>query len=231
MGFGLLFLGYFATFLMSYALPVQSIGCAIMACGTVKLSEYNPKFKLCLAPSVLLGFVGLYMLVYGICDHFDVAQTICSEGVLSMMLGIQEALNAAFHVCLLTAICSIAKETELPKWAYKSMLIVLVGTVLYMVSIFLPDGTSVTNVLGNVSIIVKLIWVLLNVWLIANCYRLICDENDEDMNAKESKIPIIRKMDAVINKREEEAMQSGREMAQKRQERKREKRKGNKKKR
>ena len=54
---------------------------------------------------------------------------------------------------------------------------------------------------------------------------MICPEGDEDMPVKESKIGLIRKMDAVINKREENAMQAGRDIMQKHNERKKRKKK------
>ncbi len=222
MGFGLLFLGYFIAYFMSLALPLKIVGCLLMIWAVMKLSEYNQRFRLCLAPLGILCVFSVYAIICFVSKSLQLQSVICSDSVYKVVSNLGEVVDIAYHTCLLTAVCAIAKETELPKIAFCSMrnlLIVCVGGVLYYVNLFIPVG-DIIKPIGFISAVIRLLWIVLNCILIANCYRLICPEGDEDMPVKESKIGIIRKMDAVINKREENAMQAGRELSEKRVERK-----------
>ena len=222
MGFGLLFLGYFIAYFMSLALPLKIVGCLLMIWAVMKLSEYNQRFRLCLAPLGILCVFSVYAIICFVSKSLQLQSVICSDSVYKVVSNLGEVVDIAYHTCLLTAVCAIAKETELPKIAFCSMrnlLIVCVGGVLYYVNLFIPVG-DIIKPIGFISAVIRLLWKVLNCILIANCYRLICPEGDEDMPVKESKIGIIRKMDAVINKREENAMQAGRDLSEKRVERK-----------
>ncbi len=222
MGFGLLFLGYFIAYFMSLALPLKIVGCLLMIWAVMKLSEYNERFRLCIAPLGILCAISVYAVICFISKSFEISSVICADEVYKVVSNLGEVVDIAYHTCLLTAVCSIAKETELPKPAFNSMrnlLIVWVGGVLYFVAMFMPVGNA-AKVVGYIATVIRLLWIVLDCALIANCYRLICPEGEEDMPVKESKIGIIRKMDAVINKREENAMQAGREFVEKRSERK-----------
>lgn len=222
MGFGLLFLGYFIAYFMSLALPLKIVGCLLMIWAVMKLSEYNQRFRLCLAPLGILCVFSVYAIICFVSKSLQLQSVICSDSIYKVVSNLGEVVDIAYHTCLLTAVCAIAKETELPKIAFCSMrnlLIVCVGGVLYYVNLLIPVG-DIIKPIGFISAVIRLLWIVLNCILIANCYRLICPEGDEDMPVKESKIGIIRKMDAVINKREENAMQAGRELSEKRIERK-----------
>ena len=48
MGFGLMFVGYFFTYIISLVLVPKILGYVIMTWATVKLSEFDIKFKRCL---------------------------------------------------------------------------------------------------------------------------------------------------------------------------------------
>ncbi len=210
MGFGLLFIGYLVGYLFSLALsPLKLVGCIVMLVAVKKLSEYNTRFKLCYAPLGILCLFGAYSILQFILERSVI-------GILSML---EVAVDAAFYTCLLTAVCAIAKETELPKYAYKAMRNLYIA-LLYVIARFavllIPEGTA-ANVMGNMVVIAELLIVVLNLLLFANCYRLICSEDEVDMPIKESKIPLIRKMDAVMNKREEEAMQAAQRLKEKQQ--------------
>ena len=225
MGFGLLFIGYFIAYFMSLALPLKIVGCLLMIWAVMKLSEYSERFKLCIAPLGILCAISVYAVICFITKSLNVPSVICSDSVYNVVSNLSEVVDIAYHTCLLTAICAIAKETELPKLAFSSMrnlLIVLIGGIMYFVALFIPEG-SAAQIIGYIATVIRLLWIVLDCVLVANCYRLICPEGEEDMPVKESKIAIIRKMDAVINKREENAMQAGRDFMQKRADRKKRK--------
>ncbi len=222
MGFGLLFIGYLLAYFMSLAFPLKLIGCIFMISGARRLSEYNGRFKLCVPPLGILCLISAYSLLCFVLSMLNIASPLASDTLKTVFAYIGEAVDMAYHACLLTAICSIAKETELPKHAYKSMrnlLIVLLAGVIYFVAVLLPKGEA-ASVLGIASTAMKILWIVLDLVLLANCYRLICPEGEEDMPAKESKIGFIRKMNEVIDKREENAKTSAIQLKEKRKKKK-----------
>ena len=223
MGFGLTFIGYFIAYVVSWAFPpVKLAGYALMIWGCFKLSEYNTGFRNCTLPLGFLSLAGVYSLLGYVYDVLGIASTLFEAKALSIVSNIGEALDVSFHACLLIAVCSIAKETELPKMAYKSMrnlLVVIVAELAYFVALFIPAGKA-ASVVSYIAVILRLLWVMLNVVLLANCYKMICPEGEEDMPVKESSNPIIRKMDAVIIEREENAKQAAIDLVRRRREKK-----------
>ena len=236
MGFGILFFGYFISYLASQLFHIEIIGYIIMAIALTKLADYNTKFNLCFLPLGLMGVISVYILANNIMDYIQLEALLSNEIspwtyfwekqdniFLDIAYALRKILDAVFHSCLLTAICSISKETDLPKIARGSMrnlLLIFAETVLYIVACVLPPLWKATVLIGNTSTLLTVLSAILNVWLIANCYRLICDEADRDMPAKESKNPIIRKMNAVIDKREENAKDAAQKLVQARRDRK-----------
>lgn len=222
MGFGLTLIGYFIAYVVSMAFPpAKLLGYALLMWGCVKLSEYNTKFKNCYWPLCLLGLVGIYSTMGYIYDLFNVTSVFFEGRALDIATNLGEAVDVAFHACILTAVCSIAKETELPKMAFASMrnlLILIVSEVAYFAALLIPVE-SVASVVSYVSVVLHILWVALNVLLLANCYKMICPEGDEEMPVRESNIAIIQKMDAVINKREDEAKKAAEDLVRRRRER------------
>lgn len=222
MGFGLTFIGYFIAYVVSMVFPFAKIvGYAFMIWGCIKLSEYNTRFRHCLLPLGFLGLAGLYSLVGYAYEAFGLTSVLFAAKTLSIVSNLIEALDVSFHACLLIAVCSIAKETELPKMAYKAMrnlLVVIVAELAYFVALFIPAG-KVASIASYIVVLLRILWVALNTVLLANCYKMICPEGEEDMPVKESSITIIRKMDEVINKREDEAKQAAENLVRRRRER------------
>ena len=104
----------------------------------------------------------------------------------------------------------------------RHLIIVIASELVYFVTLFLPGGEA-ASVVSYVAVVLKLLWTILNTLLLANCYKMICPEGEEDMPAVESKNPIIRKMDAVIAKREENARQAAIDLVSRRRNRENEK--------
>lgn len=211
MGFGLTFIGYFIAYFAAWVFsPAKLIGCAIIMWGCIKLSEYNTRFQTCMLPLGLLCVSGVYSTLGYLYDLLGIQSTLFGGSILNVVSNITEAVDVSFHACLLIAVCSISKETELPKMAYNSMrnlIVVIASELLYFVTLFLPEGEA-SSVVSYVAVVLKLLWTILNTLLLANCYKQICPEGEEDMPEVEIKNPIIKKMDAVIAKREENAKQA-----------------------
>lgn len=223
MGFGLTFIGYFIAYLVLMAFPpAKLIGYALIIWGCVKLSEYNTRFRNAILPLGFLSLAGVYSVMGTIYDALGVTSIFFEARALTIAAHISEAIDVAFHACLLIAVAGIAKETELPKTAYKAMrnlLIVIAGEIASITALLLPIEKAAA-VASYIAVLLRIVWVVLNTVLLANCYKMICPEGDEDMPAHESNIAIIRKMDAVIDKREEEAKQAAADLVRRRRDKK-----------
>ena len=219
MGFGLTLIGYFIAYFVSWVFaPAKLIGYAVIMWGCVKLSEYNTRFRTCTLPLGFLCLSGLYSLLGYLYGLLSVASTLFEGSTLNIVSNVSEAIDVSFHTCFLIAVCSIAKETELPKMAYNSMrnlVIVIASELVYFVTLFMPEG-KVGGIVSYVAVILRLLWTLLNIVLLANCYKMICPEGEEDMPVVESKNPVIRKMDTVISKREENARHAAEDLVRRR---------------
>lgn len=211
MGFGLMLIGYLAAYVMSYAFVPKIIGYALMIWGTCKLMEYDLKFKRCLWPLLSAGVLSVYDLAEDICKSAGVESAIFSKGIVNAVNYADLLLSVCFIVFLMIAITSIANATELPKLSFRAMrniLILLLGEVLYVVALCLPAG-QVANGIAYFALIVRALRIVLDLMLLFACLRMICQEGDQDMPERESNIPIIRKMEAVLSKRDKDAFDSG----------------------
>ena len=217
MGFGLLLLGYLAANVMSFGYVPKFIGYAIMMWGCIKLSDYEKKFSRCLyaaAPAVILS---VYLDGNKLCDLLNVSTGLFSDGFVKAITLAETVVSWGFCVLLMTAIISIAKSTDLNKIAFKAarnMVILTLGELVYVVSLFLPKG-NVSVGIAYAALALRILRIVLDLLLIFACYRMICQEGDEDMPAKEIKNPVLRKMEDVLNKRDSNAYESAQKITRK----------------
>ena len=218
MGFGLLFIGYFVTYIMSYVLIPKLLGCVIMLVGVIKLSEYELKFKRCIPVVGAMSAVSTYMLLKNIFEYFRLDAVLFNEVVLNIVSTADEALAVLFHVVLLIAITSIAKSTGIDKLCFKAMrnlLIVAVAEIAYFVALIIP-ASDVKQIIFLIALCLRFLWIVLNLILMASCYRMICDESDVDMPDKEINIPVVKQMENIMRRRDKNAFDSGRLLNEKR---------------
>ena len=195
---------------MSYGFVPKFIGYAIMMWGCLKLSDYEKKFSRCLYIALPAVVLSVYFDAKKICDLFGISTNLFSSGAVTVVTVAETALSCGFCVLLMLAIISIAKETEVNKLAFKAarnMVILILGELVYAVSICLPKG-NVAIGMAYVALALRILRVVLDLMLIFACYRMICQEGDEDMPAKEIKNPVFRKMEEVLNKRDTNAFES-----------------------
>ena len=227
MGFGLLLFGYLAANVMSYSFVPKFIGYALMMWGCIKLSDYDLKFKRCLlwaAPATLLS---IYLDAYKICKMLNISTALFSKNIVDLFNLADIFVSLGFCIFLMMAIISIAKSTELNKIAFKAarnIVIAAFGETLYVVAIALPRGT-IANGIAYCAILIRFLRVILDLAVIFACFRMICNEGDEDMPAKEINIPIIRKMEEVLNKRDKNAFDSARNISERHSQKKSKKKK------
>ena len=218
MGFGLLFIGYFVTYVMSYVFIPKLLGCILMLLGILKLSAYDLKFKKCVPVLGAMSITSAFMLVNSALQYFNITALVINDVLLNSVSVADELLGLGFHAFLLLAINNIARDTGLEKLCFKAMrnlLLVFVAEIAWFaVSIF--SDTSANQVIFWIAIGLRIIWIVLDLILLVSCYRLICDESDVDMPDKEVNIPVIKQMEEIMRRRDKNAFDSGRNWSEKR---------------
>ena len=88
------------------------------------------------------------------------------------------------------------------------MLVIFIAEIAYTVMIFLPKNETVQAIFLGV-VILRFIWIFLDLILLASCYRQICEEGDESMPDKEINLPVIKQMESIMRRRDKNAFDSG----------------------
>ena len=218
MGFGLMFVGYFFTYLISLALVPKILGYAIMTWATVKLSAFDVKFKRCIPALFGLLIISAYILSGDILKYFKIESALFNAVATSIVSVAEEALVIAFHILLMLAIGNIARDTGLEKIRFRAMrnlLILCIAEATYTVVALVPKSTVIQTIFA-VAVILRFVWIFLDLILLASCYRLICEAGDEDMPDREINIPVIKQMEDIMRRRDKNAFDSGKSWAEKR---------------
>lgn len=222
MGFGLMFVGYFFTYIISLVLVPKILGYVLMMCATVKLSAFDIKFKRCIPMLGGLFLISAYTLLSDIFGWLNIGASLFNNTVLNVVSVAEEALVVAFHIFLMFAIGSIAIDTGLEKIRFRAMrnlLLICVAEVLYVVVALLPVS-DIIQAATFVVVMLRFIWIVLDLILLASCYRMICEAGDEDMPEKDVNIPVIKQMETIMRKRDKNAFDSGKKWTEKRREKK-----------
>ncbi len=235
MGFGLLFLGYFMTHLMS----VFSLGCLVRFAGyslmiyaLTRLYKYNLSFKFPFyAAFAMLGVTAAdcYAKVGGLLyDSLIINSFSLPEGFEVAVASADDALSFVFHACLFYAIYKIAKETEVEKIkvsAVRNFVFICIYAALIIIS-KLPFSfvDSYKRYFSMPIILLYFTLIILNLVLIFTAYANICDESDVDMPLKKSRFEFVNKFREETARREQKAADDSVEYARKKLEERREKR-------
>jgi len=223
MGFGILFIGYFAASLMSvnsFGYIFRLVGFAVILIALAKLARYNNAFRIPFAVGTLMAVCALLMSVSGITgllyDKMLIDNALLSSKTLKDALGITDTvLEFFFSAALAYAIKEIARETEdkeLVFGAVRNFVFFCVYYVLMGVA-YLPFAFAESYV-KYFSLPVLLLYfacIILNLVLIFKCYMRICDENDVDMARKPSRFEFINRLRVKSDEREERAIKKARE--------------------
>ena len=235
MGFGLLFIGYFMTYITSVSQAgylIRLAGYVLMLVAFTKLCAYNRKFKLPFYTGIaLIGVTGVgcfveigeFLYKYLIINSFGV-----SEGFRRALGTVDDALVFVFNACLLYAIYAIAKETEVEKLSYaaaRNFVFICIYQLLFAISL-LPFSfvESYKKYFSMPIILLYFALIILNLVLIFKCYANICDESDVDMPLKKSRFAFINKIREETARREQKAADDSVEYARQKLEKRKAKR-------
>ena len=201
MGFGILLLGYpliLSVTLHSMGFCFEILGYLIMFRALSVLSEYGKYFryaKYAVSALIPLGAFSLILQSFSWFGAPELYDTVSSA--VSVPYSILLAVGLlVFHMLLLLAVKTIAREVDLPKLvteASRNMIVTWLYFGAAVISCFLnvPAVTDVLpyyKLLGYVSLF-GVIWILLNAKMIFVCYMRICLPGDEDMPVGDRKLP------------------------------------------
>ena len=207
MGFGILFLGYVCTYLFSmtpFGIVTDILGNLVLLYALRQLGQYNRFFRF-----------GMYAAgALALCASVNAAVTVFSveSGVLTACVGAAKVLGVGvFHAALLRGVGKIAADTELPKLQKRASRNLSLTLVYIALSLFLmlpfPDAVAAElNLYVALPVFaLGLLWLALNAVLLFSCYMWICLEGDEDMAPRESKFPLVNRIQRKFSEMEDSA--------------------------
>lgn len=208
MGFGIMFFGYFITYIMAlnqYGAFFRFAGYLTMAYGAKKLSEYQASFMWSGYVSVLLTLMSVLRIVS---DY----TLIIPMAFLDAFVYVEAALVLIYHILLLLAIRQIAKETEVDKIEGRAVTNIFFISLYFLLSVIgmLPTSFS-ESYEQNMALPITLLylaWIILDLVLLLSCYSNICDEGDLDMQRKPSKFEFVNRVRAQLDEKSARARES-----------------------
>lgn len=214
MGFGILFVGYAISFLVSmtyYGYLFRLVGFCIMSVALLKLREYGKGFRYPL-------IIALAMTAFGLVEsYFELATKLslplpgfagASATVMDWicMLGI-----ILFNLALLYAIFDIAGRLELTDQrnsAVRNAIFIVLYLILNALGMGPLSGNETFGKYFSLPIfLLQLLWVIADLVLIFSCYMYICPEGDEDMPRRKTGIGFIDRLAEESDRRTDKAVE------------------------
>ena len=237
MGFGLLFLGYFAVTLMSWhtlGATVQLIGYVLVLVATVKLRRYHDAFSGAVIGSAAMVLVTALSAAGEIVDllyeNLLCSSRLWSQGALSVIGYADTAVFFLLHALLLWGVRAITREVgelRLEATAIRNFIFFFLYE-LMTVAVFLPIAPlqEMASYLMLFSLVLYFVCSILNLILFASCYARICDESDVEMTRKPSRFAFVNRMREHAEERERKNFESGQAYRARREQKQNQKRKG-----
>ena len=197
MGFGILFFACFLTFFGELT-PLASytfvIGSALILYALYKLHDQNRFF---LASAITSFAVLLVSLVTVILSAFGV-----NNLFYRIMISVQTYITAALLFLMLVAIYLLAKEVGLKKiqgWCVVDSIFALIYLICDIVSLLIKSNVIFVR-LGMVCLVAQILYTILLLVILFNCYARICYEDDKDMKKETTGMPAFDFLNKAFNK-------------------------------
>ena len=191
MGFGLVLIGYFLSFLMSnFHSAFAFAGAYLMINGLWRLKDYKRAFTYTLYPSGLFMVLSLKDTVLELLSAFGGEVAFFEGAVISAVFEIlMIAAVSLFHLSLFLSIADLAKEVGVEKIRVSSLRN-LVFFALYVVACavrFLPvKYPDIFLLYLNLIIqLMQIFWIVLSILLIFSCFRNIVDKEKQELEMAE----------------------------------------------
>ena len=232
MGFGILFFGYFISFLLSlnlYGPFFALVGNYVIFIAIKKLSEYKHSLVRCIPSLILLAICNLLECIKIIVsrlipvdsDFFSIlgeflAQTSATSSIISTLALIA---TLTFNVFLFLSIISLSDDTgtkEIKSLSITNIFVVSVFFTANITALILSGIFEIQNAYISVSVILlRIIFPLFALALIYRCFRLICAPEDVDVPIKPSRFKFVNEFRERQALKEEESRAAREELLKK----------------
>lgn len=185
MGFGWLLVGYFfANVIPHPSLSIAMLaGYPLMIFGLWRLSPYYTRFYRCFFVSLLSLPFAVYFSLYGLSEFGLFTLAFLGGTVYVVVEWLYFTFSLWLHAMLLLAVSGLAVELRLYRHqsaALRNLVFMALYGVLYPIS-KLPFLKDYGAYFALPLLLLRFLYVFLNVWLLFHCHRFICPEGDEWM--------------------------------------------------
>ena len=203
MGFGLLFFGYFAAFLMSinsYGFIFELVGYYIIFSALQKISEYKHSLLRCFPPLLIMALCSLGNAAVFALDALQISTFMSEPLATAVLSALSLAASVTYHVFLYLSIISFGKDTELPDvvaLAKTDIFVIVVyfaANVAAMLASSLFEYSNQYLMLG--ATLLRVLFPLFSIALIYKCFYKICAPEDIDVPTKPSRFKFINDLRA-----------------------------------
>lgn len=221
MGFGWLFVGYFAATLMTmnaFGSVIQLLGYGVMAMALMRLRQYHRAFGIaCVGAAVMvalsLAFTAADLSSY-LYEEMLLTERLLPEAFRTGLSYAEQLLSFVFQGLLLWAIRRIALETEVSKIAVnavRNFVFLCIYEAVELVAWIPAAGVrACAKELTVMAFLLYFVCVILNLILFASCYARICDVNDVEMKQKPSRFAFVNRFREKMEQRELKAIEETR---------------------
>ncbi len=210
MGFGYFWIGYLVAFVfflpakaLGFGFAAELIGYGLMLYGLLGLRRYHPAFRAAIGMQIPLFLTALYDAGREICAFFSLSPGLF--GISAVQTGAEIGTTLfviLFHLAFLYAIRGLSEEVGLKKLsvlAMRNALVVLVYAVFYALCRF-PFPEAVLPYLTIAQVIFRILWVILNLWLLLSCTKDICPDGEEELPPKKSRFAWLNRMEETYER-------------------------------
>lgn len=231
MGFGLLFIGYFASTLMTfhpYGWAFRIIGYYLSFSALRKLVEYKHSLSRCVIPLLLMTLCQIYEGAFSLTALID--PSVNSPTAIAAIVGAAFAITVCiFHLFLLDGIRALATDVGdcfIAGFAAKCRYLIVFYTLLNIATTLLSSAFSYSNTYLVLAVsILSILYPVIILYLLYRCYADICAPEDADMKPRPSRFSFVNKSRELSEKRDLEMQQMIADMQAKKKQRKHDKKK------
>jgi hypothetical protein len=218
MGFGYVFIGYLTAFLLENTVKglgvsgaAALIGYMAMFFGLYMLSLYQSDFKGAKWSLIPLMLTAAYDVLISLSEVLSFELGVIGNDLIKTCFNWSEFfLVMFFQIALLYGIRMIAESVELKQISIKATrnsIFVGLYAVVYVASQCMPKGDAIQYLALSMTIL-QLVYMVLNLLLLANCAKDICPAGEEEQPIKRSRFAIINKIGDAYERNQQRAVEN-----------------------
>ena len=217
MGFGYVFIGYLMAFVLENTVKglgvsgaAALLGYGAMFVGLLTLSLYHADFKGAKWSLIPLMLTAVYSIVASLSALFGwELGAFFGETVKNVVLWSTFFLLMFFQIALLYGIRMISESVGLKQITIKAVrnsIFVGLYVVLYVIAKCMPTQEIAQYFAFSMQIL-QLVYVFLNLLLLANCAKDICPAGEEDQPFKRSRFALVNKIGDAYERNQQRAVE------------------------